>query len=189
MFSIKKATIADIPLIRQLTFKVWPQTYATILSRQQIDYMLEMMYSESALRKQIDDGCQFIFVYEDNEPVGFAGYQEIEPKAWKLHKIYILISQQGKGTGSFVIDHVISEISKQGAASLELQVNRNNPAKSFYEKLGFTESEQIKLDIGKGFIMDDYVMKKKLSRESGGGSQESDSELPGADPELPATDS
>ena len=124
--------------------------------------MLEMMYSESALKKQMEDNCQFIFVYEDDEPVGFAGYQEIKPKAWKLHKIYVLISQQGKGTGRFVIDHVINEISKQGATSLELQVNRNNPAKGFYEKLGFTEFEQIKLDIGNGFFMDDYVMKKEL---------------------------
>ena len=110
----------------------------------------------------MEDKCQFIFVYEDHEPVGFACYQEIKPKAWKLHKIYILISQQGKGTGTFVIDHVIGEISRQSATSLELQVNRNNPAKGFYEKLGFTESEQIKLDIGNGFFMDDYVMKKKL---------------------------
>lgn len=110
----------------------------------------------------MEDGSYFIFVYEGEEPVGFACYQELKPGAWKLHKIYVLISQQGKGTGKFMIDHVISEIRRLGAATLELQVYRNNKAKGFYEKLGFVEREMIKLDIGGGFIMDDYVMEKKL---------------------------
>ena len=162
MFSIKKATIADIALIRELTYKVWPQTYADILTKQQIDYMLAMMYSEQSLEKQMAGGSQFIFVYEDAEPVGFASYEEIKPTAWKLHKIYVLTSQQGKGTGKFVIDHIVEEIRKQGAISLELQVNRNNRAKGFYEKLGFIEREMINLDIGNGFFMNDYVMEKKI---------------------------
>jgi diamine N-acetyltransferase len=162
VYSIKKATTGDIPLIRELTFKVWPQTYAAILSREQIDYMLEMMYSEDSLRKQITGGSQFIFIYDDGEPVGFASYQEIKPAKWKLHKIYVLTSQQGKGTGKFMIDYIIDEIKESGATSLELQVNIDNKAKGFYEKLGFTQREIIKLDIGNGFFMNDYVMEKKI---------------------------
>jgi ribosomal protein S18 acetylase RimI-like enzyme len=162
VFTIRKATVEDIPLIRRLTLQVWPQTYAPILSRAQIDYMLDMMYSEVSLKKQMEDGCRFIFVNEGEKPVGFACYQELKAGKWKLHKIYVLISQQGKGTGKFMIDHVISEIRQQGATTLELQVNRNNKAKGFYEKLGFVERETIKLDIGNGFVMDDYVMEKKL---------------------------
>ncbi|MFI5131892.1 MAG: GNAT family N-acetyltransferase [Chitinophagales bacterium] len=165
MFNIKKADIIDIPLIRQLTFEVWPQTYANILTRQQIDYMLEMMYSEASLKKQIAEGSQFIFIYDETKPVGFASYQEIKPTKWKLHKIYVLISQQGKGTGKFMIDHIIDQIQSRGATSLELQVNINNKAKGFYEKLGFRERELINLDIGNGFFMNDYVLEKELRPE------------------------
>lgn len=43
MFKIRNADIKDIELIRTLCFKVWPQTYATIISKEQITYMLEMM--------------------------------------------------------------------------------------------------------------------------------------------------
>jgi diamine N-acetyltransferase len=162
MLKIRKATTEDIPLIRELTFKVWPQTYAAILSQQQIDYMLEMMYSEEALQKQMtEDGCQFIFVYDVAEPVGFAAYREITPAVWKLHKIYVLASQHGKGTGKFVIDHILKEISEQGASALQLQVNRNNNAKGFYEKIGFVVIEEADFDIGNGFFMNDYVMEKK----------------------------
>lgn len=162
MLSIRLASVDDISLIRELTFQIWPQTYAAILSKEQIDYMLNMMYSESSLRNQMNEGSQFIFVYDNKIPVGFASFQEIQPTIYKLHKIYILSSQQGKGTGRFAIDYILNEIKQRGAKSLELQVNRNNKAKNFYEKLGFTTVKEIKLDIGNGYFMDDYIMEKKL---------------------------
>jgi ribosomal protein S18 acetylase RimI-like enzyme len=161
-FSIRKATIADIGLVRELTFKVWPQTYASILTQAQIDYMLELIYSSQSLQQQMDSGSQFIIVYENEEPVGFAAYLEKDPSVYKLDKIYILSSQQGKGTGRFVIDHIIKEIKKKQATALQLQVNRYNKAKSFYEKLGFEVIDEKDFDIGNGFFMNDYVMEKKL---------------------------
>ncbi|MFI5133501.1 MAG: GNAT family N-acetyltransferase [Chitinophagales bacterium] len=164
MLKIRNASADDIPLIRELTFKVWPQTYAAILSSQQIDYMLEQMYGESSLQKQMAEGSEFLIVYDDNEPAGFASFQETAPQVWKLHKIYILSNQQGKGTGKFVLDHIINEIKKKNAKALQLQVNRYNKAKSFYEKLGFVVIEEADFDIGNGYFMNDYVM--QLSLES-----------------------
>jgi diamine N-acetyltransferase len=162
VFSIQNATMADIPLIRELTYQVWPQTYAPILSPEKISYMLEMMYSEASLQKQMKEGCRFFLVYEGTEPVGFASYQEIEPSVFKLHKIYVLPSQQGKGTGRFVIDQIVETIRPFGATALQLQVNRDNKAKGFYEKLGFTVIDEIDLDIGGGHFMNDYVMQKSI---------------------------
>jgi diamine N-acetyltransferase len=162
MYNIRNASVEDIPLIRELTNKVWPQTYAVILSAAQIEYMLEMMYSGQSLQKQISGGAEFIIVYEDGVAVGFASYQEIKPAVYKLHKLYVLPSQQGKGTGRYVIGHILQTIKEKGAATLQLQVNKHNKAKDFYEKNGFTVLEEIKLDIGGGYIMDDYVMEKKV---------------------------
>lgn len=162
MLSIRTAATEDIPLIRELTFKIWPQTYAAIISKDQIDYMLEMMYSVPSLQQQMKDGAQFIIVYDEREPVGFASFQETEPEKWKLHKIYLLGSQQGKGAGRFVINYILDEIKQQGAESLYLQVNRRNKARDFYERLGFTVIKEFDFDIGNGYVMDDYVMEKKL---------------------------
>ena len=162
MLSIRNASIADIPLIRELTFKVWPQTYSAIITKEQIDFMLQMMYSEVSLTEQMNNGNRFIIINDTNEPVGFAAYQEIEPTLFKLHKIYILATQQGKGTGKFLIDHIVHTIKQLGAVSLQLQVNRNNKAKDFYEKLGFTIIQESDFDIGNGFFMNDYVMEKKM---------------------------
>lgn len=161
VLSTRNTTTAHISLIRELTFKVWPQTYATIISKKQIEYMLEMMYSETSLQKQMAEGCQFIIVYDEAEPVGFASYQEIEPSIFKLHKIYVLTSQQGKGTGKFLINWILNEIQKKSATSLQLQVNRDNNARVFYEKLDFIVIEEADFGIGNGYFMKDFIMEKK----------------------------
>lgn len=163
MLDIRNASIKDIPLIQELTNQIWPQTYASILSNEQITYMLELMYSDTSLQQQMEDGAQFLIAYEDKIPVGFAAYQEIKPTLFKLHKIYVLGTRQGKGTGRFMINHIIEEIRKQGASTLQLQVNRHNKAKDFYELLGFTIIEEADFDIGNGFFMNDYVMEKKIN--------------------------
>jgi len=163
MLKIRNASIKDIPLIQELTYQVWPQTYAPILSNEQIEYMLEMMYSDTSLQQQMRDGARFLIAYDDKVPVGFAAYQEIKPADFKLHKIYVLRTWQGKGTGRFMIYHIIEEIRKLGASTLQLQVNRHNKAKDFYELLGFTIIEEADFDIGNGYFMNDYVMEKKIN--------------------------
>ena len=162
MHSIRHASRVDIPLIRELTFSVWPQTYQELLPKEQLDYMLDMMYSPVSLEKQMDEGAQFIIVYEKEMPVGFASYQEIRPAVYKLHKLYILTSQQGKGTGKFTVTEIINEIKPAGATSLQLQVKRDNKAQDFYKKLGFEIIEEADFDIGNGYQMNDYIMEKKL---------------------------
>ena len=163
MLTVRKASIEDIPLIRELTFNVWPQTYAQLLSQEQIDYMLKLMYSEASLQKQMkEDGITFTLIYDEQTPVAFAAYNEVKPAIWKLHKIYILQSQQGKGTGRFIIDYIVAEIKKQNAAALQLQVKRDNPAQYFYKKLGFEIIETADFDIGNGYFMKDYIMQLSL---------------------------
>jgi diamine N-acetyltransferase len=162
MFTIKKADLTDISLIRELTYQVWPQTYANIISEEQIDYMLDLMYSEESLKEQINNGAQFIIMYENNTPVGFASYQETAPALFKLNKLYVLPSQQGKGTGKLLVEHIITAVKKLNGEALQLQVNRRNKAKFFYEKLGFAVIKELDFDIGNGYVMDDYVMEKKI---------------------------
>jgi ribosomal protein S18 acetylase RimI-like enzyme len=57
---------------------------------------------------------------------------------------------------------LITAIKQKGATSLLLNVNRNNPTKGFYEKLGFTVIKEEDIDIGNGYFMNDYVMEKKV---------------------------
>lgn len=163
MLVIRKAESDDIALIRSLCMDVWPQTYAPILAVEQINYMLDQMYSPEALQKQLDEGQHFLIVYNAAMPVGFASYSETEPGIFKLNKIYILPAHQGRGIGKMVIDYVMAEIRSKGARALQLNVNRHNGAKEFYQKLGFQSIRSEDIDIGNGYFMNDYVMEKQLA--------------------------
>ena len=161
--SVRNATTKDIQLIRALTYKVWPQTYSGILTTHQINYMLELFYSEPSLQKQMKDNHQFLIIYEELTPMGFASYSETEPGKYKLHKIYVIQEQQSKGVGRFLFDYIIENIRQKGATALQLNVNRFNKARNFYEKLGFIIINEEDVDIGQGYFMNDYVMEKKLT--------------------------
>ena len=152
----------DITLIRSLAQEIWPKTYAPILSQRQIDYMMKLMYSEKALNDQMRHNHQFILVFNNGIPVGFAAFGEIEPTVYKLYKIYVLHSQQGKGAGKFVINYIINQVKAKGGSAIQLNVNRHNTAKLFYEKLGFVEIREEDIDIGGGYFMNDYIMEKRL---------------------------
>jgi RsiW-degrading membrane proteinase PrsW (M82 family)/ribosomal protein S18 acetylase RimI-like enzyme len=160
--TLRKASDADVMLIRELSQQVWPQTYAAILSQEQIHYMMDLLYSEAALHQQLHDNHHFYIVYNAGIPIGFASYSEIEPTVFKLHKIYILPMQQGRGTGKFVIEQIIALVKKEGATALRLNVNRYNQALEFYKKLGFEVLREEDIDIGNGYYMNDYVMEKKF---------------------------
>jgi len=121
------------------------------------------MYSSESLRRQMEDlHHHFILCYDGDEAVGFASFSDLGENVFKLHKIYVLPDRQGRGIGRFMIDYIIAEIRQKGAVALDLNVNRQNPARFFYERLGFTIIREEDIDIGKGYWMNDYVMRKLI---------------------------
>jgi diamine N-acetyltransferase len=163
LLTIRYASESDIPLIRDLCFRVWPQTYSSLLSQAQIDYMLGLMYSEASLKKQMEEEHRFLLLSDDDIPIGFASYSEIEPRVWKLHKLYVLSSYQGKGGGRELVDFVLKDVANEGGLALQLNVNRNNKAKLFYDRLGFKVIREEDIDIGNGYFMNDYIMEIRVS--------------------------
>jgi len=164
MYHIKAATVNDIPVIQDLTEKIWRPTYEPILTPEQIDYMIVMMYSTAALTKQISElQHRFLILLDEEKPIGFAAYSTTDtPEVYKLHKIYLDLSYQGKGVGKFLLSEVAERVKASGASILELDVNRFNKAKFFYEKQGFSVYKEKNTDIGNGYLMEDFVMRKPL---------------------------
>lgn len=165
MLQVITTTTKDIPTIQELSKIVWPVTFASILSEEQIAYMMEMMYSKEALTKQMnEDEHHYILIKDElDDFLGYLSYQHIVESSYtKIHKIYVLPNQQGKGIGKTFIDYVIDEAKKQNYKTLKLNVNRYNKALGFYERLGFSISKTENIDIGNGFLMEDYVMSMPL---------------------------
>ena len=157
---LKKAKEKDLNIIRELAYQIWPSTYHAYLSQEQIDYMLDKMYNQTILIQQLKNGHVFIIAQETKRDIGFAEFSVLNPKEqiYKLHKLYVLPQLQGKGAGTLLVNEAVNLVKKKGATAIQLNVNRNNKAKDFYEKLGFKIKEIIDLDVGNGFFMNDYVM-------------------------------
>lgn len=164
MITLRKAKEEDIEVIRDIAAATWPSAYLDIIGQAQIDYMLDKMYSKGELLKQLMEGHIFLIAEEGENQFGFAGYSIIghEERIYKLHKLYVLPSAHGKGVGKILINEVFNQVKNAGGSALQLNVNKHNKAKDFYLKGGFTIKESVKLDIGEGYFMDDYVMEYKF---------------------------
>jgi len=164
MYFIRKATLDDVEAIREIAEKTWRHTYSPILEKEQLDYMLTEIYSAVKIASQLKHGTQtYLLLTENEKPVAFAAYssREENPEIYKLHKLYCLPETQGKGYGKVLINEVINKTLEAGKRTLDLNVNRHNKAKNFYEKMGFAVAYEENIPIGK-YWMNDYVMRKEL---------------------------
>lgn len=160
MTIIKSAEYKDLQIVHELANKIWPSAYGDILASDQLDYMLWQIYSLSSLQNQFENlHHNFIIAFDERVPIGFASFSPKENNnIYKLHKIYVLPQQQGTGIGKLLLNHIIGLIKKSHASTLELNVNRYNKARLFYEKLGFKIIAEEDIDIGNGYFMNDYIM-------------------------------
>jgi ribosomal protein S18 acetylase RimI-like enzyme len=158
----RKATEADIGAIRRIAHETWPVAYGSLLSAEQLDYMLGLMYSESSLLEQMRKGHQFYMAELDGRAFGFASVSDEGDSVHKLNKLYIIPETQKTGAGKALLNEVINYAKQNGGTKLILQVKRDNPAKGFYEKQGFIVTREIDLDIGNGYFMSDYIMELGL---------------------------
>lgn len=163
--TLVEATVSDVPKIQEITRQTWPIAYGEILSEAQLKYMLDLFYSDEALTSSIALKEQlFYLVLEAESIVGFVAieHQYKGEAVTKIHKIYLLPQTQGKGIGKKVIEAVEKLALEQHSKALSLNVNRFNTALHFYQKMGFQMMEEVNIDIGNGYLMEDYIMQKQL---------------------------
>lgn len=165
--TVREAGPEFIDVIRSIAFRTWPTTYAQILSPEQLEYMLALMYSETAICQQMERGHTFLVLEQNGTPLGFASFELANgtSNGSRLHKLYVLPEAQRNGVGTLLLEAVHSAVQNSGGETIELNVNKYNPAKRFYERAGYTILREEVLDIGNGFVMDDHVMRKRLAPE------------------------
>ena len=160
---IRNATVNDIPAIREIAEVAFPATYSDIITEEQIAYMMEWMYSEDVLRKEIAGDVTWLLMELDGVASGYVSFgPEGTDGQYHLHKIYILPACQGKGHGRALFLAAEEEMRRRGAEIFELNVNRHNKALDFYLKMGMKINRSGDFDIGGGFYMNDYILGKYL---------------------------
>lgn len=161
---IRKADLGDYKIINDLAIKTWYDTYSSILSQEQLEYMLNTMYSLEAITEQIAiKGHHFLLLSEGEKYLGFASYElNYTSGTTKLHKLYVLPETQGRGAGRLLISKIENAAKNNGNDKIVLNVNRYNNSANFYLKNGFTKAGEEDINIGNGYLMEDFIMEKGL---------------------------
>ena len=161
---IEEAGPEDLAEIATLAAIIWRAHYPGIISHEQIDYMLARMYDVEVMRRELESGIAYDRLLVDGTLRGFSAYGPTSQVGeLKLHKLYVHPDCQRRGLGAALLKRVEEFARGRDFSTLILAVNKKN-TRAFlaYRKLGFSIRESIIADIGGGFVMNDYVMAKRL---------------------------
>jgi GNAT superfamily N-acetyltransferase len=164
MITIRQAKATDFGIIREIAYQTWPVAYGTILSKVQLRFMLDKFYSLEYLYLNTQQNQLFFIISENEIPLGFVGMEHHFDKKpiTKIHKIYVLPDKQGNGIGKSAIDFVVNSALENHSNKVILNVNRFNKAVQFYQKMDFKIIQQIDIEIGNGYLMEDFIMELSL---------------------------
>ncbi|MEZ5047389.1 MAG: GNAT family N-acetyltransferase [Chitinophagaceae bacterium] len=158
-----KASTQHIAQIQHLARLTWQATYEPILEQDQIDFMLNMFYAQPYLEHQIlNKTHDFVLLFDVDEKRLLAYSQCIDMEwAYKISKLYVHPDEQGKQYGVALLKKIEEDAKKRNRQKIVLNVNRYNPAQTFYLKHGFQIIEQVDIPLDR-FFLNDYVMEKIL---------------------------
>jgi GNAT superfamily N-acetyltransferase len=163
----RAATEADIPLLRELAERTWRASYADLIEPEQIEYMLARMYAREQIAREMRAGVIWELALAADETVGFFSVTLEEATRVKLDKLYVLPERQGAGIGRALLERVHALAAARGARQIWLQVNRRNArAIRVYERAGYVVARSAAFEIGRGFVMDDFIMQREITSAS-----------------------
>lgn len=156
----------EVFAIAALARVVWQVAYPAIITQAQIDYMLAQRYNAPQLLEELGrPDLWWDQAFVGGERSGFAStLLTAVPGEMKLDKLYVHPRSQRRGVGGALLAHVCARARRLGCETLVLAVNKHNaPAIAAYGKHGFIVRESARTEIGRGFVMDDFIMAKSLT--------------------------
>ena len=160
-------TPEDRAALATLASEIWHEYWPALIGEAQTDYMVEQFQSLEAIERDVAEHAYeywFLRTAEDGRTVGYTGGRvEPETNRFFISKIYLLKEHRGEGLCSATIRFYERLARERGLDALYLTVNkRNEMAIRAYKAKGFEVIDAVETDIGEGYIMDDYIMEKKL---------------------------
>ena len=153
----------DIEAVVTLARIIWPEHYTPIIGSEQVDYMLTKLHSKEVINRQIAaENFLYFLIKSGPRPIGYIGVR-IDSDRLFLSKIYLLSEERGSGLGRAAMDFVRELAVKSGVEKIALTVNKHNVGTiAAYGRLGFVTTGDVCLDIGEGYVMDDFEMELVL---------------------------
>ena len=110
---IKICTTEDeLDSLSALASEIWHEYFSSLLSLEQIDYMVDMFQSKRAIKNAIEnDHYTYYLAYENNELIGYCGVKPEEKRVF-LSKLYLRTHSLDvyRAKGFKQIDSVVTDI-------------------------------------------------------------------------------
>lgn len=143
-YSIREASLDDVPEIAKIHVDGWRETYAGIIPD---DHLRSLTYEQR--EKMWSRGIPvhakvgtpiLVAEHEDGTVTGFAvsgrSNSSLEAYDAELFAIYVRLEHQGHGIGKALMEESARQLVSAGFRSMMLWVLRDNPMAGFYEHLG-----------------------------------------------------
>lgn len=163
--SLRPLTARMIPLVAEVGRAIWIEHYVPIVGKAQVDYMVRLRFSADYLRGYLRRSDRWLdTLWLDDELVGYCSYSFLpDPAELKLEQLYLLPRHHGRGLGGAMMTHIEDRARGFRRPTIRLNVNKQNLGSiEIYRRSGFTICEEAVFDIGNAFVMDDYIMEKRL---------------------------
>ena len=154
----------QLAIVESLAREIWTEYYTPFIGSDQVNYMLDKFQSRAAIAYQIkSEGYLFYLIEDDGNYIGYLG---VKPNGQELFlsKLYVHSSRRGQKFGKKAIRFLERLALKLNLNKVSLTVNKKNTSAIMaYKKLGFKNLGSSVVDIGNGFIMDDFKMEKYIT--------------------------
>lgn len=146
-----------------LANEIWHEYFSSLLSAEQIDYMVEKFQSYRAMKAQLAEGYSYYGIMSEGEQVGYFGICEKPDNTLFLSKLYLKKEHRGKGYASQAFEAIKNIGRENGNTMVWLTVNKHNDHSiDVYRHWGMEFIRSEVTDIGSGFVMDDHVFGYRL---------------------------
>jgi ribosomal protein S18 acetylase RimI-like enzyme len=161
---IPVTTATQVADVARMAHEVWNEYYVALIGQAQVDYMIAKFQSAEAMQSQMDSGYEYFRIQQSGESVGYAAIRHDAADARVfISKLYLLAAYRKHGAGRQALELIERMARERGATHVWLTVNKGNPSVQAYERLGFRIAEALVMDIGGGYVMDDYKMEKAVA--------------------------
>ena len=163
---IAVTTGAQVAEIARMAHEIWNEYYVSLIGQAQVDYMVARFQSVEAMQSQIDSGYEYFQIQQSGVSVGYAAIRhDVPERRVFISKLYLLAAHRKSGAGRKALAVIERMARERAATTLWLTVNKGNASVRAYERLGFSIVDAMVVDIGGGYVMDDYKMEKAVAAD------------------------
>jgi ribosomal protein S18 acetylase RimI-like enzyme len=142
LYFVRTASERDLDKVRALLTETFHATYDALLGAPKVAELVATLFSQAALKTRLANKNAEFLVADDGKEIGGVGYAAMSGEMTKtatLHLLYVRPSLQRQGIGRDIFAEL--ETCFPAAEIMRLEVEpRNEPAISFYRRLGFTDA-------------------------------------------------